>query len=74
LAVASLFLPPPGLVHLQVCQITLFLWKLPGIPDPSNQHTVGVQPPHDLGQLVFSVILLFLFGLAVSLVSVGFGR
>jgi hypothetical protein len=52
----------------------LFLRKLSGVPYPSNQHTMGIQPPDDLGQLdVLAVLLLVVvvFGLAVCLVSDG---
>jgi hypothetical protein len=52
--------------------MSLFLWKLPRIPDPSNQYTMGIQPPDDLGQFVLSVVLL-LFELAACFISVGFG-
>jgi hypothetical protein len=57
----------------------LFLRKLSGVPYPSNQHTMDIQPPDDLGQLEFLAVLLLVvvivvvvFGLAVCLVSDGY--
>jgi hypothetical protein len=46
----------------------LFLRKLPGVPYPSNQHTMGIQSPGNLGQLEFLAVLLVLVVVLVVVV------